>query len=43
MKTSHIACISKTLTNLCFAKQRIKTTNTFVKIVYSVSEVKMCW
>ena len=35
-------CISKILTDLCFTKQRIKTKNTFVKVVYSVLVVKMC-
>ena len=43
MKTSHIMCISKILTDLCFTKQRIKTKNTFAKVVYSVLVVKMCW
>ena len=42
MKTSHIVCISKILTDLCFTKQRIKTKNTFVR-VYSALAVKMCW
>ena len=32
MKTSHILCISKILTYLCFTKQRIKTKNTFAKV-----------
>ena len=27
MKTSYIMCISKTLTDLCFTKQRIKTSS----------------
>ena len=31
MKTSHITCISKILTDLCFVKQKIKTKNTFAK------------
>ena len=43
MKTSHIMCTSKILTDLCFTKQRIKTKNTFAKVVYSVLVVKMCW
>ena len=43
MKTSYITCISKILTDLCFTKQRIKTKNTFKKVVYSVLVVKMCW
>ena len=29
-------------TDLCFTKQRIKTKNTFAKVVYSVLVVKMC-
>ena len=43
MKTSHIMYISKTLTDLCFRKQKIKTENTFEKVVYSVLVLKMCW
>ena len=31
MKTSHIMCISKILTDLCFTKQRIKTKKYFCK------------
>ena len=42
MKTSHIMCISTILTDLCFTKQ-IKTKNTFVRVVYSVSVVRMWW
>ena len=42
MKTSHIMCISKTLTDLYFKKQRIKIKNAFAKIAYSVLVVKMC-
>ena len=38
---SHYVCI-KDLTDLCFTKQRIKTKNTFVRVVYSVLVVKMC-
>ena len=41
-KTSHIMCISNILTNLCFTKQKIKTKNTFARVVCSVSVVKMC-
>ena len=41
MKTSHIVCISKILTDLCFTKQ-IKIKNTFLRVVYSVLVVKMC-
>ena len=43
MKAGDIVCISKILTDLCFTKQRIKTKNTFAKVVYSVLVVKMCW
>ena len=43
MKTSHIMCISKTLTDLCLTKQNITTKNTFVKVVYTVLVVKMYW
>ena len=30
------------MTDLCFTKQRIKTKNTFVRVVYSALVVKMC-
>ena len=40
--TYHIMCTSKILTDLCFTRQRIKTENTFAKVVYSVLLVKMC-
>ena len=43
MKTSHMMCISKILTDLSFTKQRIKTKNTFVRVVYSVSVVETYW
>ena len=43
MKTSHIMCISKILTDLCFPKQKIKTKNAFASVVYSVLVVKMYW
>ena len=42
MKTSHIRCISKTLTDLCFTKQGIKTKTTFAKVFCNVVVVKMC-
>ena len=42
-KTSHIMCISEILTDLSFTKRRIKTKNTFGKVVCSVLVVKMCW
>ena len=35
-------CTSKILTDLCFAKQKTKTKNTFVEIVYSVLVAEMC-
>ena len=38
-----IMCRSMTLADFCFTKQRIKTKNTFAKVVYSVLVVKMCW
>ena len=43
MKTSHVMCASKILTDLCFAKQKIKIKNTFARVVYSVLVVKMYW
>ena len=43
MKTSHIMCISKILTDLYFTKRKITTKTTFVRIAYSVLVVKMCW
>ena len=43
MKTSHIMCILIVLTDLYFIKHRIKTKNTFAKVVYSVLVVKICW
>ena len=43
MKTSHIMCTSKILTDLCFTKQKIKTKNTFARVVYSVLVVKIYW
>ena len=29
--------------DLCFTKQRVKTKNTFAKVVHSVLVVKICW
>ena len=40
MKTSYIMCISKILTDLCFTNQKIKTKNTFARVVYSVLVVE---
>ena len=33
---NHIMCTSKVSTDLCFTKQKIKTENGFVGVVYSV-------
>ena len=41
-KINSIVCISKSLTDLCFIKQKIKTKNTFVKVVYSALVAEMC-
>ena len=41
MKASHITCISKILRDFCFTKQKIKTKNTFEKVVYSVLVVNV--
>ena len=43
MVINRIMCTPKILTDLCFTKQRIKTKNTFAKVVYSIVVVKMCW
>ena len=43
MMINRIMSTSKTLTDLCFTKQRIKTRNTFVRLVYIVLVVKMYW
>ena len=43
MMINHIMCTSEILTDLCFAKQKIKTKNGFVEVVHSVLVVKMCW
>ena len=42
MVINHIMCTSKILTDLCFTKQRIKTKNTFVRVVYGALVVQMC-
>ena len=34
---------SKILTDLCLAKQKIKTRNGFVRVVYNVLVAKVCW
>ena len=41
MKTSHVMCSSKILTDSCFTKQKPKTKNAFVKVVYSVLVVQI--
>ena len=41
MMISHIICTSKIFTDLCFTKQKIKTKNGFVKVVYYVLVVKV--
>ena len=43
MIINHIMCALKILTDLCFTKQKIKTKNGSVKVVYSVLVVKMYW
>ena len=43
MKTNHVMCTFKILTDLCFTKQKIKTKNSFVEVVSSVLAVKMYW
>ena len=40
---NHIMCTSKISTDLCFTKQKIKTENGFVGVVYSVLVVKVYW
>ena len=43
MMINHIMCTSKILTDLCFTKEKVKTQNGFVEVVYSVLVAKMCW
>ena len=43
MMINHIMCTSKISTDLYFTKQKIKTKNSFVKVVYSVLVANMCW
>ena len=43
MKTSHIMCKLKILTDLYFTKQKRKIKNTFARVVCSVLVVKMYW
>ena len=40
---NHIMYTLKILTDLCSIKQKIKITNGFVKVVYSVLVVKIYW
>ena len=40
MGANLIMCISKILTDLCLIKQKMKTKNVFVSVVYSVLVVK---
>ena len=39
---SHLMYTSNILTDSCFTKQKVKTKNTFEKVVYSALVVKMC-
>ena len=41
MMINHIMRKSKILKDLCFTKQKLKTKNGFVRVVYSVLAVKM--
>ena len=43
MVINHIICKSKVFADLCFTKQKIKTKNGFVEVVYSVLVEKVCW
>ena len=43
MVINRIMCTSNILNDLCFTKQRVKTKNTSVRVVYSVLVIKMCW
>ena len=42
MVINRIMCTSKTLTDLCFTKRKLKTKDIFAKTVYGVLVVKMC-
>ena len=42
MMINHIICTLKILTDLYFTKQKIKTKNGFVRVVYSVLAVPKC-
>ena len=41
MMINHIMCTLKTLTDLCFEKQKIKTKNNFIEVFYSVLVVQV--
>ena len=43
MVINRIICTLKTLTDLYFTKQRVKTKCGFAEPVYSVLVIKMCW
>ena len=43
MMINRIVCILKILTDLCLSKQKIKTKNSFARVLYSVLVVKMYW
>ena len=38
----YIMCTSKILTDICLSKQKIKTRNGFVRVVYIVLVAKVC-
>ena len=40
---NHIMCTSKILTDLYLTKQKIKTRNGFVRVIYNVLVAKLCW
>ena len=42
MMINDIMCTSKILIDLCFVKQKIKSKNGSVKVVYNVLVLKMC-
>ena len=41
VKSTHIMCTSKILTDSCFTKQKPKTKNTFERVAYNALVVKM--
>ena len=43
MMINHIMCTLKILTDVFFAKQKIKTKNIFVRVAYNALVVKMYW